>query len=115
VLFDVGKSELKPDAREDLAKLSGIVVNYPSLKLSIEGHSDNTGSAESNQALSEQRANAVRDYLIKQGLNGSSLTALGLGEKNPVADNSTAEGRQKNRRIEIIVSGEVIGTSIGNK
>jgi len=115
VLFDLGKSELKPDAREDLAKLSGIVVNYPSLKLSIEGHSDNTGSAESNQALSEQRASAVRDYLIKQGLNGSSLTALGLGEKNPVADNSTAEGRQKNRRIEIIVSGEVIGTSIGNK
>ncbi len=114
VLFDTGKSDLQPEAREDLAKLSGIVLNYPSLKLTVEGHTDNTGSAESNQTLSEQRANAVRDYLVKQGLNSSSVTAQGLGENTPVADNSTAEGREKNRRIEIIVSGEVIGTKIGS-
>jgi len=98
---------------EDLAKLSGIVLNYPSLRLTIEGHSDTSGKAEVNQALSEQRANAVRDYLVTQGLQAGSLSAQGLGISSPVADNSTAEGRQKNRRVEIIVSGEVIGTQIG--
>ena len=114
VLFDAGKSDLRPEAREALAKLSGIVLNYPSLRLTIEGHTDNTGSAEINQTLSEQRANAVRDYLVNQGLDASSLSAQGLGTSNPVADNGTAEGRQKNRRVEIIVSGEVIGTQIGH-
>ncbi len=114
VLFDTGKSNLRPEAREDLAKLSGIVLNYPSLRLTIEGYTDNTGSAEINQTLSEQRANAVRDYLVNQGLDAGSLSAQGLGMNNPVADNSTAEGRQKNRRVEIIVSGEVIGTQIGH-
>ena len=114
VLFDTGKSDLRPEAREDLAKLSGIVLNYPSLRLTIEGHTDNTGNAEINQTLSEQRANAVRDYLVNQGLAAGSLSAQGLGMNNPVADNGTAEGRQKNRRVEIIVSGEVIGTQIGH-
>ena len=114
VLFDTGKSDLRPEAREALAKLSGIVLNYPSLRLTIEGHTDNSGSAEVNQALSEQRANTVRDYLVNQGLNAGSLSAQGLGMSNPVADNGTAEGRQKNRRVEIIVSGEVIGTQIGH-
>ena len=114
VLFDAGKFDLRPEAREDLAKLSGIVLNYPSLRLTIEGHSDNSGKAEVNQTLSEQRANAVRDYLVTQGLQAGSLSAQGLGTNNPVADNSTAEGRQKNRRVEIIVSGEVIGTQIGH-
>jgi len=113
VLFDAGKFDLRPEAREDLAKLSGIVLNYPSLRLTIEGHSDTSGKAEVNQALSEQRANAVRDYLVTQGLQAGSLSAQGLGISSPVADNSTAEGRQKNRRVEIIVSGEVIGTQIG--
>jgi outer membrane protein OmpA-like peptidoglycan-associated protein len=114
VLFDTGKSDLRPEGREDLAKLSGIVLNYPSLRLTIEGHTDNTGNAEINQTLSEQRANAVRDYLVNQGLAAGSVSALGLGMNNPVADNGTAEGRQKNRRVEIIVSGEVIGTQIGH-
>ena len=113
VLFDNNKSDLRPEAREDLAKLSGIVLNYPSLRLAIEGHTDNTGNPEMNQTLSEQRANAVRNYLINQGLDTGSVSAQGLGMNNPVADNATAEGRQKNRRIEIIVSGEVIGTQIG--
>jgi len=113
LLFDTGKSDLRPEGREDLAKLSGILLNYPSLRLSIEGHTDNSGSAEFNQTLSEQRANAVRSYLVSQGLDASSLTAQGVGEHNPVADNNTDEGRQKNRRVEIIVSGEAIGTKIG--
>ena len=90
------------------------LLNYPSLRLTIEGHTDITGSAETNQTLSGQRANAVRNYLVSQGLNAGSLSAQGLGTNNPVADNGTAEGRQKNRRVEIIVSGEVIGTKIGH-
>jgi len=113
VLFDTGKSDLRSDAREALAKLTGIVLNYPRLKLNIEGHTDSTGGADLNQTLSEQRANSVRDYLIGQGLDARSLSALGFGMNNPVADNSTGEGRQKNRRVEIIVSGEVIGEKVG--
>ncbi len=115
VLFDTGKSDLRTTAREALARLAGIVLNYPSLHLSIEGHTDSTGSPELNQTLSEKRAAAVRDYLVTQGLDMSSLTSTGFGMKNPTADNKTAEGRQKNRRVEIIVSGEVIGAQIGSK
>jgi len=113
VLFASGKSDLRPEAREPLAKLSGILLNYPTLRLTIEGH-DNTGSAEVSQTISWRRANAVHDYLLNQGLNASSLSAQGLGMSNPVADNTTAAGRQKNRRVEIIVSGEVIGTQSGH-
>jgi outer membrane protein OmpA-like peptidoglycan-associated protein len=113
VLFDTGKSDLRSEAREALAKLSGIVLNYPSLRLGIEGHTDSTGSAKFNQTLSENRASAVRDYLIGQGIDTKSLAAQGFGMDNPVADNNTAQGRQKNRRVEIVVSGEVIGTQIG--
>jgi outer membrane protein OmpA-like peptidoglycan-associated protein len=115
VLFDTGKSDLRSGAREALSKLTGIVLNYPSLRLAIEGHTDSTGSAEFNQTLSQKRADAVRDYLIGQGLDTSKLSAQGMGMNDPVADNSSAEGRQKNRRVEIIVSGEVIGTQIGGK
>jgi outer membrane protein OmpA-like peptidoglycan-associated protein len=115
VLFATGKSDLRASAREALAKLSGIVLNYPTLQLTIEGHTDSVGSAEYNQALSEKRADAVHDYLVSQGVDASKLSAQGLGKFHPVADNSTAAGRQKNRRVEIIVSGEVIGTQIGNK
>jgi outer membrane protein OmpA-like peptidoglycan-associated protein len=115
VLFDTGKSDLRPAAREALAKLSGIVLNYPTLHLTIEGYTDSTGSAEFNQALSEKRAGSVMDYLVKQGLDEGSLTAKGFGMNNPIADNSTAAGRQLNRRVEIVVSGEVIGTQIGAK
>lgn len=113
VLFDTGKADLRSGAREALAKLSGIVLNYPSLQLTIEGHTDSTGSDEFNQALSEKRADGVRDYLVAQGLSADKIAAKGMGKLNPVADNSTAAGRQKNRRVEIIVSGEVIGTQIG--
>jgi len=115
VLFDTGKSDLRSEAREALAKLTGIVLNYPSLRLAIEGYTDSTGTADFNQTLSEKRATAVRDYLISQGLDTGSLSAQGFGMNNPVADNKTAQGRQKNRRVEIVVSGEVIGTQIGSK
>jgi outer membrane protein OmpA-like peptidoglycan-associated protein len=114
VLFDTGKSNLRPDAREALAKLSGIVLNYPSLQLSIEGYTDSTGSAEFNQTLSEKRADAVRGYLITHGIDEGTLSAKGFGMNNPVADNQTSEGRQKNRRVEIVVSGEVIGEKVGS-
>jgi outer membrane protein OmpA-like peptidoglycan-associated protein len=113
VLFDTGKADLRQPAREALAKLSGIVLNYPTLHLTIEGHTDSTGTEEFNQKLSERRAQNVRDYLVSQGLAADSLTSQGFGQANPVADNKTAAGRQKNRRVEIVVSGEVIGTKIG--
>ncbi|HVO56957.1 MAG TPA: OmpA family protein [Dongiaceae bacterium] len=113
VLFDTAKSDLRQPAREALAKLSGIMLNYPSLRLKIEGHTDSTGTPQFNQKLSEQRAAAVRDYLVSQGLPMDSMATQGFGEANPVADNKTAAGRQQNRRVEIVVSGEVIGTKIG--
>jgi outer membrane protein OmpA-like peptidoglycan-associated protein len=115
VLFDTGKFDLRPLAREKLARLAGIVLAHPGLNLDIEGHTDSTGSDELNQKLSDQRAGAVRKYLIEQGLPETSLIAVGFGKSMPVADNATAAGRQQNRRVEIIVSGEVIGTKIGRQ
>ncbi len=115
VLFDTGRYTLRSPAREALAKLSGIVLAYPGLRLQVEGHTDSTGTASFNQKLSEQRAGTVRDYLVQQGLDTNSISAAGLGEDNPIAENTTAAGRQKNRRVEIIVSGEVIGTQIGGQ
>lgn len=114
VLFDTGKYELRPNTREALARLSGIIATHPGLTLQIEGHTDSIGTDEFNQVLSEQRALAVRDYLAQQGVPPASITAKGLGKSMPVADNSTAEGRQKNRRVELIVSGEVIGIAISD-
>jgi outer membrane protein OmpA-like peptidoglycan-associated protein len=113
VLFDTGKFDLRSEAREKLAKLSGIVMAHPGLKLAIEGYTDSTGSDELNEKLSQNRAQAVRDYLTEQGLAQDSVTAQGFGKSEPVADNDTAAGRQKNRRVEIVVSGEVIGEKIG--
>jgi outer membrane protein OmpA-like peptidoglycan-associated protein len=113
VLFDFGKYNLKSDAQIKLAKLAGIIQAHPGLHLAIEGHTDNIGSDEANMKLSEQRAGAVRDFLVQQGLAQEAVSALGLGKAEPVADNSTNEGRQKNRRVEIVVSGEVIGAKIG--
>jgi outer membrane protein OmpA-like peptidoglycan-associated protein len=113
VLFDFNKYTLKSQAREKLAKISGIVMAYPDLKLQVEGHTDSIGSDEYNLKLSEERANAVRGYLISQGLKPDSVSSAGLGKENPVADNGTAQGRQLNRRVEMIVSGDVIGNEIG--
>jgi outer membrane protein OmpA-like peptidoglycan-associated protein len=113
VLFDFGKATLRPEAREKLAKVSGIVLAYPGLKLALEGHTDSIGSDEFNQTLSEKRAMNVRDYLVAQGLNMNSLSAVGLGKSDPIASNDTNEGRQQNRRVEMIVSGDVIGQPVG--
>ena len=114
VLFDTGKYDLRPQTREKLARLSGIVLAHPGLKLEVEGHTDSTGSDELNQKLSEKRAETVQAYLVEQGLAADSITAKGFGKTMPVADNATAAGRQKNRRVELVVSGEVIGAKIGN-
>jgi outer membrane protein OmpA-like peptidoglycan-associated protein len=113
VLFDTAKFDLRPVAREKLARLAGICLAYPGLRLEAEGHTDNTGAEDFNQKLSEQRAAAVRDYLVSQGLPETSLSSKGLGMSSPVAPNNTSQGRQQNRRVELIVSGEVIGTAIG--
>ena len=112
VLFDFNKYTLKPEARERLARISGIVLAYPDLKLQIEGYTDSIGSDEYNQTLSEKRAESVRDYLVSSGVSMNNVAAEGLGKADPVADNSTAAGRKLNRRVEMIVSGDVIGTSI---
>jgi len=113
VLFDSGKYTLRPAAREKLAKLAGIVLGHPGLKLAAEGHTDSTGSSDFNQRLSVKRAESVAEYLSSQGVPRDSLSASGFGDTKPIAQNNTAAGRQQNRRVELIVSGEVIGTKIG--
>src|SRR5713101_6682161 len=102
VLFDTGSATLKPGAREKLAKISGLVLAYPGLNLQIEGHTDSVGGDEFNQHLSERRAGSVRDFLLQQGVAQSSVTARGFGKTQPVASNDTPEGRQRNRRVEIV-------------
>ena len=111
-LFDTGRFDLKPLAREVLAKLSRIVLSHPGLKLEIEGYTDSLGDIEFNQELSEKRAESVRSYLIEQRLPEEAVSARGFGKARPVASNNTAQGRQLNRRIEIVVSGEAIGVNI---
>jgi outer membrane protein OmpA-like peptidoglycan-associated protein len=112
VLFDSGKYTLRPLAREKLAKISGIVLAYPSLRLAVEGNTDSVGTEAFNQDLSEKRAEGVRGYLTQQGIPETSTTSAGFGKTRPIASNDTSEGRQQNRRVELVVSGEVIGTKI---
>src|SRR5450432_34001 len=111
VLFKAGSFELSPGARERLAKISGIVLAHPGLHLEVEGHTDAVGGDDYNQQLSEKRADAVRNYLVQQGIPDSSIVSRGLGKTTPVAGNDTAEGRQQNRRVELVLSGDAIGTS----
>ena len=111
VLFDSGQHTLKPGAREKLAKVSGIILAHPGLSLQVEGHTDSVGGDDFNQQLSEKRADSVRDYLVAQGISGDVISAVGVGKADPVASNSTAAGRQQNRRVEMIVSGAPIGTA----
>ncbi len=111
VLFDFNKYTLKPGAREKLAKVSGILLAYPGLKIQLEGHTDSIGTEAYNLKLSEERADAVRDYLVGQSVPGNTVTAAGFGKVNPVASNDSAAGRQRNRRVEMVVSGEPIGIS----
>jgi outer membrane protein OmpA-like peptidoglycan-associated protein len=114
VLFDTGKSTLRPLAREKLAKVAGIVSGHLGLRLDVEGHTDSVGGDDYNQQLSEHRGAAVRDYLLEQGMAVASVTTKGFGKTQPVASNETADGRQQNRRVELVISGEVIGTVIGS-
>ncbi|HSY59523.1 MAG TPA: OmpA family protein, partial [Terriglobales bacterium] len=112
VLFDFGKFDLKESAREALAKMTGIVIAHPGLKLAVEGYTDSIGSDTFNLTLSQNRADTVRAYLVNQGLDPNTITATGYGKSNPVASNDTAEGRQQNRRVEIIISGQLIGEKL---
>jgi outer membrane protein OmpA-like peptidoglycan-associated protein len=111
VLFRSGSFELLPGARERLAKVSGIVLAYPSLHVAVEGHTDSVGSDDYNQQLSEHRAEAVRDYFVQQGIKSTNVEAHGYGKNEPIATNDTSEGRQQNRRVELILSGDAIGST----
>lgn len=111
VLFDTGKYSLKSGAREKLAKVAGILLAYPSLNIEVGGYTDNVGGDEMNQKLSDHRAGSVRDYLVQEGVATSSVTAKGFGNALPVASNDNSAGRQQNRRVELLVSGEAIGNS----
>ncbi len=113
VLFDTAKFSLRPEAREKLAKVAGIVSGHPGLRLDVEGHTDNVGGDDYNQNLSEQRGSSVRDYLTQQGMQAGSVTTRGFGKTQPIATNDTAAGRQQNRRVELVISGEIIGVEIG--
>jgi outer membrane protein OmpA-like peptidoglycan-associated protein len=113
VLFDTGKYSLRPEAREKLAKVAGIIAGHPGLILAVEGHTDSVGADDYNQQLSEQRGGSVRDYLIAEGIAGSSVSSQGFGKTQPVATNDTASGRQQNRRVELVISGDAIGIEIG--
>jgi outer membrane protein OmpA-like peptidoglycan-associated protein len=112
VLFDFNKYTLKPGAREKLAKVSGILLAYPGLRLQLEGHTDSIGTDQYNLVLSQKRADAVRDYLVSQGVPAAGVSAVGLGKDGPVASNDSAAGRQQNRRVEMVVSGDVIGVPV---
>jgi outer membrane protein OmpA-like peptidoglycan-associated protein len=112
VLFDFNKYTLKPGAREKMAKVAGILLAYPGLRLQLEGHTDSIGSDEYNVTLSQKRADSVREYLVSQGVQSANVTAIGLGKDNPVASNDTNAGRQQNRRVEMVVSGDVIGIPV---
>lgn len=112
VLFDTGRHTLKPGAREKLAKIAGIILAHPGLKIEVEGHADSTGGPIINQPLSEKRADTVRTYLVAQGVEEGSITARGFGDTKPVADNGTAAGRQVNRRVELVVNGPLLGSPV---
>jgi outer membrane protein OmpA-like peptidoglycan-associated protein len=114
VLFDTAKYSLRPGAREKLARVAGIISGHPGLRLEVEGHTDSVGGDDYNQQLSEHRATSVRDYLTQAGIPANSVTSKGFGKTQPVASNDTTTGRQQNRRVELVVSGEIIGTEIGS-
>jgi len=115
VLFAFNKYDLKPDAKVILAKISGILLSYPDLKVQVNGYTDNVGSPSYNQKLSEERADAVHDFLVAQNVPAAEVTAQGYGESDPVADNDTSTGRAQNRRVELVVSGASIGIGAGQQ
>jgi len=111
VLFDTGRYTLKPDADIKLAKIATILELYPGLKVQVEGYTDSVGGDDYNMKLSQNRANAVHDFLTQNGVPADNVTAEGLGKDDPVADNSTSAGRAQNRRVELVVSGNAIGVA----
>jgi hypothetical protein len=111
-LFDLNKATLRSGAQLRLAKVAGIILAYPDLKLEIDGFTDNTGTPQYNQTLSDKRAEAVKNFLVSQGVAPDAVTTKGYGESNPVASNATASGRQMNRRVELVVSGSAIGSNV---
>jgi outer membrane protein OmpA-like peptidoglycan-associated protein len=112
VLFDTGRYSLKPGAREKLAKVAGILLAYPGLDIAVGGYTDNVGGDAMNQTLSENRASSVRDYLVQEGVATNSVSSQGFGNTLPVASNDNSAGRQQNRRVELLVSGEAIGSPV---
>ena len=108
ILFDVNKATLKADLKTSLAKVAGILSVYQQFNVSIEGNTDNTGSAEHNMKLSQQRADNVKNFLVEQGIDAGRLTAKGLGMTMPIADNKTKEGRQKNRRVDLVIQDKAL-------
>jgi outer membrane protein OmpA-like peptidoglycan-associated protein len=112
VLFDTAKFSLRPAAREKLARVAGILEGHPGLRMQVEGYTDSVGGDDYNQQLSEHRATSVRDYLTGAGIPEASVTAKGFGKTEPVASNDTSAGRQQNRRVELVVSGDLIGSEI---
>ncbi len=113
ILFDPGKFMLKPDTKTLLARIAGILSWAPGIRVQVEGHTDNTGDAGKNQQLSEQRAAAVANFLVEQGMPASNISSVGYGESRPIAANNTREGRDQNRRVELVLSGEMIGARVG--
>jgi len=113
ILFDVNKATLKQDLKTSLAKVAGILSVYQQFNVSVEGNTDNTGSEEHNMKLSQQRADNVMNFLVEQGIDASRLTAKGLGMTMPIADNSTKEGRQKNRRVDLVIQDKALQQSDG--
>jgi len=111
VLFDTGSANLKPTARERLAKVAGVLIAYPDMRIEVDGYTDSTGNPMSNEQLSQERAASVQSYLTQQGVSASSISIHGFGEANPIASNESLEGRQQNRRVELVVSGQSIGTA----
>ncbi|MCC7342632.1 MAG: OmpA family protein [Bryobacterales bacterium] len=114
ILFDTGSYQLKPNTRAALAKIAGILSWTPGLTLEVEGHTDSTGSDATNQRLSEQRAASVLNYLVEEGIPAGNITGRGYASARPVADNNTREGRQRNRRVELVISGDMIGVPLGS-
>ena len=115
VLFATGHYQLTADAKVSLAKMSGVLLAYPGLKLEVDGYTDSTGTDEVNQTLSDKRAEAVRTFLVAQGVSPDSISSQGFGSANPIASNGSAQGRQMNRRVDMIVSGNIIGTEVGSR
>jgi len=114
VLFDTNQATLNPRAKEKLARVSGILLAYPTLHLTLNGYTDSIGSDDYNLTLSEHRADAVREYLVASGISPANIESHGMGKDNPVATNDTAAGRQQNRRVEMVVNGDVIGQPLSD-